>query len=113
MGFLILQMKKSPFYDKKLNDLETTSLLVHIAIIYFGLYYQAGKKDAFVLSSGTTYTMFILVCIVSLLFIGIFIVRMRLEIMKATVMRHSFCFRIFSCGRVRDKEEFKKEHKIG
>jgi len=48
IGSLVLQIVKKPFYDVNLNNLETTSLSVQIAIIYFGLYYQAGKNDSFV-----------------------------------------------------------------
>lgn len=36
---LVLHMSKQPFYDKKLNDLESTSIAVQIIIIYFGLFY--------------------------------------------------------------------------
>ena len=42
-SFLIVHLRISPFYDKKLNDLETYSLVVLIITVYFGLYYQASK----------------------------------------------------------------------
>ena len=38
---------------------------------------------------------------------------MRMEILKGTVAKHSFCFRIFSCGRIKNKEAFMNDHKIG
>ena len=41
--FLVVHLNISPFYDKKLNDLETYSLLALIITVYFGLYYQASK----------------------------------------------------------------------
>ena len=37
--FLVIHTNRQPFYDQKLNNLETTSLVVQICIIYLGLYY--------------------------------------------------------------------------
>lgn len=117
IGALALQIKKNPFYDQRLNNLESSSLSVQIAIIYFGLYYQAGKNDDFVKSDGTMYGIFILILVASVQFITIFILRIRIEILKRTVEKSSLwnriIFRIFSCGRIKDKEAFMKEHKIG
>ena len=109
---LIFHMNKQPFYDYRLNYLETTSLFVQIAIIYFGLYYQAGKNDQFVNSDGMMYTFFLIIVICSAQFIALFFFRMRLEMLKATVEKHSLCFRILSCGRIKDKEAFKKDHRV-
>ena len=110
---LILQIKKSPFYDERLNTLEQTSLYVQITIIYFGLYYQAGRKDPFVVSKGTMWCILFLIIIASVNFIGLFMFRMRVELMKATVQRSNCLFKLFSCGRIKDKEAFIQEHKIG
>ena len=110
---LILQIKKAPFYDDRLNTLELTSLYVQITIIYFGLYYQTGRKDPFVLSKGTMWCILFLIIIASINFIGLFMIRMRMEVLKATVIRSNFFFKIFSCGRIKDKEAFIQEHKIG
>ena len=40
---------------------------------------------------------------VSSFFIVLFILRMRLEMLKATVQQHSWCFWLLSCGRIKDK----------
>ena len=109
---LILQIKKSPFYDERLNTLEQTSLYVQITIIYFGLYYQAGKKDPFVLSKGTMYCILLMIIIASINFVGLFFIRMRMELMKTTVKRSNCLFKLFSCGRKIDKNAFIQEHKI-
>lgn len=65
------------------------------------------------LSKGTMWSILLLIIIASINFIGLFVIRMRLEIMKATVKRSNFLWKIFSCGRVRNKEAFIQEHKIG
>ena len=93
--------------------METTSLFVQIGIIYFGLYYQAGKNDPFVNSGGMMYAFFMIIIVCSAQFIALFFVRIRFELMKTTVEKHSFCFRILSCGRVKDKDAFKKDNSIG
>ena len=36
---IILHLYKDPYYDKKLNNLETLSLTTQMSIIYFGIYY--------------------------------------------------------------------------
>ena len=59
------------------------------------------------------WSILLLIIIASINFIGLFVIRMRLEIMKATVKRSNFLWKIFSCGRVRNKEAFIQEHKIG
>ena len=38
-SFLLIHLRVSPFYDRKLNNLETYSLCALILIVYFGLYY--------------------------------------------------------------------------
>ena len=58
------------------------------------------------------YSIMVLLLIASVQFIALFIFRMRLEMLKATVTNHSLCFRLLSCGRVKDKQFFKKEHKV-
>ena len=37
--FLLLQVKRRPFYDNRLNQLESSTLVVQICIIYLGLFY--------------------------------------------------------------------------
>lgn len=59
------------------------------------------------------YTFFFLVAIVSAQFIGLFCVRMRMEVLKATVNHHKCCFRLFNCRQIKNEETFKKEHKVG
>ena len=44
--YLLIHLKTSPFYDKKLNDMETYSLMALIVTIYFGLVYQSSKESA-------------------------------------------------------------------
>lgn len=39
IGFLVQQLRKKPFYDQRLNMLESSSLVVQISIIYLGLFY--------------------------------------------------------------------------
>ena len=56
---------------------------------------------------------FILIALVSFQFMAIFLLRMRIELLKGTVQKHSFCFRLFSCGRIKDKEAFMNEYNIG
>ena len=82
---LVYQILKKPFYDDRLNHLEATSLGVQIMIIYFGLYYQAGKNDEFVSGDFVMWLIFGLIIIVSIQFIAVFAVRMRVEMLKATV----------------------------
>ena len=89
------------------------SLFVMIFIIYFGLYYQAGKKDPFVQGDGTMWCIFFVILLISIFFMSLFIVRMRMEILKATVAKYPCFFKIFSCGRIKDRKYFMQEHKIG
>ena len=84
--------------------------MVQIIIIYFGLYYLAGKEDEIVKSEGMMYMIFTLVILMSVLFIAVFIIRMRLEILKATVKNHSICFAIISCCSIKNKKAFVKLH---
>ena len=37
---------------------------------------------------------------------------MRLEMLKATVDKSRFCFWLISCGRIKNKEKFKKQHDV-
>ena len=76
------------------------------------MYYLAGKEDPIVKSEGMKYMILFMVILVSVWFMAIFIFRMRLEMLKATVQRHSICFFILSCGRVKNKKAFIKEHKV-
>ena len=39
ISFLLVHVRICPFYDKKLNDLETYSLTALIVTVYFGLFY--------------------------------------------------------------------------
>lgn len=87
--------------------------MVQIAILYFGLYYQAGKKDDFVKGDGIMWCFFSLILIICIYFVVLFILNIRFEMMKATVKNNSICFRIFSCGRIKDKKVFIKENKVG
>jgi len=112
IGFLSVQLRKEPFYDDRLNKLEASSLIVQIAIIYFGLFYQAGKNDPFVTTDQVKYSILFLISAASLQFLTLFMARMRIEMMKATVEKHSFCFWLLSCGRVRNKAAFKKLHNV-
>ena len=110
---LVLHIKTQPFYDDKLNTLESMSLFVMVFIIYFGLYYQAGKKDPFVQGDGTMWCIFFLILLISLFFMTLFFVRMRMEILKATVSKYPCFFKMFACGRIKDRKGFMKEHNIG
>ena len=92
--------------------METTSLFVQICIIYCGLYYQAGKNDDFIQTDGVMYSILLLVLIASILFVATFIFRMRLEMMKSTVKKSNFCFKILSCGRIKDKQAFIEDNKL-
>ena len=84
-----------------------------IFIIYFGLYYQAGKKDPFVQGDGTMWCIFFVILLISVFFMTLFIVRMRMEILKATVAKYPCFFKMFACGRIKDRKGFMAEHKIG
>ena len=88
-------------------------MFVLIGIIYFGLYYQAGKNDPFVMSGGMMYAFFLIIIVCSAQFIALFFVRIRFELMKSTVEKHPFFFSLFSCGKVKDKDAFKQENSIG
>ena len=112
IGFLVQQLRKQPFYDPRLNKLEASSLIVQISIIYLGLFYQAGKNDEFVTTDGIKYSVLLLIIIASLQFICLFMIRMRIEMLKATVVKHHFIFWLLSCGRIKNKEAFKKEHNV-
>ena len=113
IAFLVIHTNKQPFYDQKLNNLETTSLIAQICIIYLGLFYQAGKNDSFLMNDSMVCSIMILLIIASVQFIALFVFRMRLEMLKATVSNHSLCFRLLSCGRVKDRQAFIEEHKVG
>ena len=39
LAFLTIHIRVAPFYDEKLNNLESYSLMALIFTIYFGLYY--------------------------------------------------------------------------
>ena len=88
------------------------STAVQISIIYYGLFYQASKNDPLYEAEGFKYLMFTLVLITSILFFAIMSLRIRLEMMKATVKRHSFWFRMFSCCLVKDKSAFITLHNV-
>ena len=83
-----------------------------MGIIYLGLFYQAGKNDPFVTSSTVKWSILTLIIAVSIQFITLFILRMRMEALKATVERHNCCFWMLSCGRIKNKDAFKKEHEV-
>ena len=112
IGFLAMQITKKPFYDDRLNRLEATSLVVQMGIIYLGLFYQAGKNDPFVTSDFIKWSILTLIIAVSIQFITLFILRIRLEALKATVERHGCCFWLLSCGRIKNKDAFKKENEV-
>ena len=59
------------------------------------------------------YAILILVIVASAQFILLFIMRMRVEMMKGTVEKHSLCFRILSCCCVKDTKAFKDKHSVG
>ena len=44
-GCYAVQVHLKPFYDPQLNQLEEISIIIQLAIIYFGLYFQAGRYD--------------------------------------------------------------------
>ena len=58
------------------------------------------------------YSILLLVLIASILFVATFIFRMRLEMMKSTVKKSNFCFKILSCGRIKDKQAFIEDNKL-
>ena len=81
--FLIVHLRVSPFYDSKLNNLETYSLLALILVVYFGLYYQAGKDSAALLQSDIVkWTVFTMVFIASFAFLTHFVVQMHAEALR-------------------------------
>ena len=108
IGFLVTQLRTKPFYDERLNLLEASTIIVQISIIYFGLFYQAGKNDDFVTTDSVKYGILILIIVASAQFIIMFFFRMRTEWLKATVDQRPCCFAILSCGRIKDKKAFKK-----
>ena len=66
IGFLVMQLRNLPFYDDRLNKLEASSLIVMIAIIYLGLFFQAGKNDSFVSTDQVKYAILFLISAASL-----------------------------------------------
>ena len=69
IAYRILHQRIQPFYDKKLNDLESYSLTVLLITIYFGLFYQASKDSEFVQSDGLKWAVFSLVFLSSFIFL--------------------------------------------
>ena len=80
--------------------METFSLFVQLAILYFGLYYLAGKNDNLYDMVGFMWFVFVMILFVSIFFLAIFITFMRLEMLKYTVTSHRLLFKILSCGRI-------------
>lgn len=113
IAFLVVQRRWKPFYDSRLNELEATTLIVQICIIYFGLFYQAGKNDSFVTTDSVKYGILVLLLVASGQFLFMFFFRMRLEWQKSAVDKSACCFWLLSCGRIKDKEAFKKQHMVG
>ena len=67
--FLILHLRKQPYYTDDLNNIESISLLILIFVIYFGLFYLTGKNDDYTKSTGIDITTFICVFLITLYFI--------------------------------------------
>ena len=98
-----------PYYDDRLNMMETVSLNVQIITIYFGLFFQAGKSDSIIREDGFKWFIFALVLIPSWLFLMIFIYRMRSEAINyASGTNSNILFKILSCGQFKSKEDFIK-----
>ena len=113
MASVYYQIKHQPFYDDKLNKLEIISLCVQIGIIYLGLFYQSGKNDDIAEIEGFKWMVFTLIMVSSIYFAAIFAANMRLEMLKATVRTdNSFWFKLFSCGRIKDKQQFIEDNKV-
>ena len=110
---LIVHQSLQPYYDATLNNLESASLFCQIFIIYFGLYYQAGKNDHYVTTKGTMYTIFLLILIVSSYFVGLLVVYLRNEFLKGVATRSEKCFRLFSCCCIKSRQNFISIHKLG
>ena len=85
---------------------------MQIAILYFGLYYLAGKNDNLYDMAGLMWFVFVMILFVSIFFLAIFITFMRLEMLKSTVTNQSLLFKILSCGRISDKKAFMDQHGI-
>ena len=60
-----------------------------------------------------SWCIFFLILLISVFFMALFVVRMRMEILKATVSKYPCFFKMFSCGRIKDRKVFMKEHQIG
>ena len=58
------------------------------------------------------WSVFAFLIIASANFITLFIFRMRMEMMKATVKKHWLCFKCLSCCRVKDRNAFMNEHQV-
>ena len=85
---------------------------MQISVIYFGLFYQVGKEDSFTDSDGIMYLIFSFILIITSMFVTVFFLRIRLEMLKATVTNYICCFRMLSCCRIKDLEAFKKDNKV-
>ena len=106
------QIRKKPFYDPKLNRLELFSICTQIVIIYFGLFYLSGKNDEIGDIAGFMWIVFFVLLCASIFFLANFLTFIRLEMLKSTVKNRSFLFKILSCGRIKNKQEFIDEHHV-
>ena len=109
---LIVQIQLKPFYDPNLNQIEEISMLTQLSIIYFGLYFQAGRYDAITKTVAFNAVVSFLVLTISSQFLVILTVRLRMQAMKALVTDHPRLFKIVSCGRVKNRFLFMKDNSI-
>ena len=82
-------------------------------VIYCGLFYQAGKSDNIGDIDAIKWLVFFLIFTCSMYFAALFATYVRLEMLKATVLRSNSCwFKVLSCGRIKDKEKFMNENNV-
>ena len=89
--------------------MEFISLLVQITIIYLGLFFLTDNDEELVKFSSFKWVMFGMVLIPSWSFLAYFILKIRIEAINyASEKQSNILFKIFSCGLIKNKEEFIK-----
>ena len=72
-------------------------------IIYYGCFFLSDGTGELAGSDIFIYLVFFLITLTTVLFVAIFALRLRLELLKGTVKGHTRCFKIISCCCIKDR----------
>ena len=107
ISYSILQIFTDPYYDEKLNTLESISLYTQIMTVYLGLFFLTNKDSTSLSGEWFKWLIFSLILIPTWAFILYFISKMRHEaLVSASTMKNGLLWKICSCGLIKNKKDF-------